>query len=331
MPFEPLTTRLFPKGQGVTGYRLTGIAARCGRVLLSDFSTPAVHLLDRRAQGGDARVVFLSMRNGFAALRHFADAVLPAIDAPFVLASGSEDMTLPNQIDRRWRPYAEAERAAIARIAASPLLRRWFVENLDSTEYPVMEPLPLGLTFPAGLPPGGLVLPQVPPLAARPLRILVAHRRREGPQWQPRAETMALAGTAWAGFSTVIETELPEADYLRRIEDHAFVLCVEGGGLDPAPKAWHALLHGAIPVIRDSATAGAYAGLPVARVAQWQTDALSPGRLRHWRDSLCARFDDPVLRADVLARLGLDFWWRQILAAHGGRTAPAQDGTASGT
>lgn len=37
---------------------------------------------------------------------------------------------------------------------------------------------------------------------------------------------------------------------MRLMQSHAFVLCAEGGGVDPSPKAWQAILHGAIPIIR---------------------------------------------------------------------------------
>ena len=47
---EVLSTRLFPKGQGADAYRLTGVAARCDWVLLSDTAAPEVALA-RRVDG----------------------------------------------------------------------------------------------------------------------------------------------------------------------------------------------------------------------------------------------------------------------------------------
>lgn len=101
---------------------------------------------------------------------------------------------------------------------------------------------------------------------------------------------------------------------MAEIERHAFVLCVEGGGVDPAPKAWSVLLHGAIPIIRRTALAPAYAHLPVVMVDEWTTDRLTPERFVHWRDELVQWFDDPELRREVLYRLSSDYWWSLISA-----------------
>ena len=313
--FTPLQTRLFPKHQGSDAYQLTGLAAKAGWVLLSDHTPPQALLRDNRAAGGDPRVIFLSMRNGFAALRHFAQKVLPDLTRPFVLVSGSEDMTLPRQIDQRWRSFDGYEQDLIAQIAGHALLRRWFVENLDSTQYPVMTPLPLGLVFPESPEKPALTWPKTPKMADRALRVLVAHRRREGPQWQPRHDSLALAKGPWASFCTVIEQEISEAEYHAQIAQHAFVLCVEGGGLDPSPKAWDSLIHGAIPIIRQSPTASAYHRLPVALVPDWQDTALSQAKLAFWHEQLQGRFDHPSARETVKRQLGLEHWWAEILAA----------------
>jgi hypothetical protein len=99
------------------------------------------------------------------------------------------------------------------------------------------------------------------------------------------------------------------------VEAASFVLCVEGGGLDPSPKAWTALLHGAIPILRDTPVAAAYRALPVAVVPDWQAGALTPARLAAWKAALAPAFDDPARRARVLERLGLDYWWGRVEAA----------------
>ena len=97
---EVHSTRLFPKFQGAQAYVPTGIAARCDWVVLSDDEKPHTSLL-RRVDTRSPRPVFLSMRSPFEALNFFHDEVLPAIEAPFVLVSGSEDVTIPNQLDLR--------------------------------------------------------------------------------------------------------------------------------------------------------------------------------------------------------------------------------------
>lgn len=318
-------TRLFPKFAGATACRLTGIAARCDWVVASDPAPPHVALIRQRTV---PRHVFLSLREPFRALAFFVEAVLPQIPGPFVLVSGSEDVTLPRQTDRRWRPFDAAERARIDAILGDPRLVRWFAENLDEGGHPRLAPLPVGLVWPAGPPAGPWPpLARVPTLGPRPLRVFCAQRIREGPQWAARRQAAALARGPWAGFVTLAEAELPEAGFLAACAAASFVLCVEGGGLDPSPKAWTALLCGAIPVIRDTPVAAAYRTLPVAVVPDWTADALDPVRLAGWKAALASEFDDPARRAAVLDRLRLDHWWRKIAdAGPEGGAAAAQVG-----
>jgi hypothetical protein len=306
------STRLFPKFAGAPACRPSGIAARCDWVVLSDPAPPQVALIRQRAV---PRHVFLSLRAPFRALAFFVEEVLPQIPGPFVLVSGSEDVTLPRQTDRRWRPFDAAERARTAAIPADPRLLRWFAENLDEAGHPRFAPLPVGLVWPEGPPEGAWPPGPVPPLGPRPLRVLCAQRLREGPQWEARRQAAALARGPWAGFVTLPGAELPEAEFLAACAGHSFVLCVEGGGLDPSPKAWTALLCGAIPIIRQSPVAVAYRALPVAVVPGWSARALDAARLAGWKAALLPEFDDPARRAAVLVRLRLDHWWAQIAAA----------------
>jgi hypothetical protein len=323
MRLEPLSVRLFPKNKGALGYRLSGIAARCDWVVLSN-SNPAQAVLIAPPTIERPRTIFLSMRGGFRALPYFADHVLPRLSAPFVLISGSEDLTIPRQTDTRWRTFNESETAAIARILGSPWLSRWFVENLDDQVDPRMEPLPVGLVFPDGVPDDGILVSEAPPLASRPPRVLVSHRIRPpagweaqtGKQWETRQQVTQLARGPWAAFVTLVEQELSEADYMDAIAAHSFVICAEGGGLDPSPKAWHALLGGAIPIIRNSPLKPAYELLPTAFIPDWSAEHLSEDILERWRADLIPYFDDPALRAEVVNRLGIDFWWNRIRAAH---------------
>jgi hypothetical protein len=305
------STRLFPKNLGTQAYRLTGIAARCDWVVLSDRAEPAVQLV-RRLPTPAPRHIFLSLRSPFAALDYLAHHVLPQVQAPFVLVSGSEDVTVPNQRDLRWPAFGADDRRHIDAILKHPQLRHWFAENLDDASHPLMSPLPVGLVFPDGRPPAGLAAPAVRPLSERPLRALCAHRTRPGPQWDVRRQVSALATGHWAEWCTVVDHEVPEPEFLALAEQHAFVLCVEGGGLDPSPKAWQSLLHGAIPIVRDSPLRQAYAQLPVAFVQDWTADELGPAQLRQWRDAMATFQDEPQKRQETLRRLSLDHWWSQI-------------------
>lgn len=306
MRLEIHSTRLFPRGRGADQYVCTGVAARCDWVLLSDTVPPHLHLVRRTRR---PRHVFLSLRFPMPALHCFASELLPQLDSPFVLISGSEDVTIPRQTDQRWRAYTPAERAEIQAILDHPLLLHWFAENLDEAVHAKLSPMPLGMLFGQdGRQSSTREVPSPPPLHARPPRMFCAHRIRPGPQWEPRRTVSRHCGQgAWKRWSTLVEEELPETHFVARIEEHAFVLCVEGGGLDPSPKAWQAILHGAIPIVRATPLQPAYARLPVAFVPSWDAEAITAKRLREWHGQFAPQHDDPAARAEVVRRLGADY------------------------
>jgi hypothetical protein len=135
---------------------------------------------------------------------------------------------------------------------------------------------------------------------------------REGAQWDFRKKITNTAKLNWPEWSTILEEELPEKDFLNLMGDHAFVLCSEGGGLDPSPKAWQAILHRSIPIIRKNALYEAYRHLPVAFVDDWGPNSVTLDKLRKWRAELIEHYDMPDKRAETLRRLSLDYWWDQI-------------------
>ncbi len=85
-------------------------------------------------------------------------------------------------------------------------------------------------------------------------------------------------------------TSATHRDFISAVAQHPFLLCLHGGGADPSPKAWEAVLTGAfrnlpsvmrslfnarqflfcsagtIPIIEHSALDDAYSQLPVAFV-----------------------------------------------------------------
>ncbi len=313
---KPLTAhsvRLFPRNQGADKYQVSGAAARCDWVLLSDLKSPHV-ALRRNCNTQTPRHIFISMRSPFSALTHFEKEILPQLNAKFVLVSGSEDATIPHQTDKRWRRFNEGERATISRILEHPKMLHWFAENLDDDSDARFSPLPTGLVREDGRADAAFIAPLPPPLHERPLRIFCAHRLRAGPQWETRRNVSRFAQSEWAHWTTFADAALSEDEYFENVERHAFVLCVEGGGLDPSPKAWQAILHGAIPIIRRSPVSKAYEDLPVAIVDDWRADAINEEKLRAWLETHRAAFDVPSGRRQTLHRLSADYWWAKIEA-----------------
>jgi hypothetical protein len=309
--FQVHSTRLFPKGSGAEAYRITGIARRCDWVVLSDELPPQTVLVEQRP-GISPRHVFLSLRQPFAALEFFHDQVLPRIKGPFRLISGSEDITLPVQRDKRWRAFDTAEQQIIENILADSRLVSWASENLETLSDPRWMPLPLGLTFPDGGGEKPVRIDRCPPQSSRPLRVLCAHRIRQNQQWDLRRQVTRLCRDELSAWISIFEREVSDSVFNHLLRTHAFVICAEGGGLDPSPKAWQALLHGAIPIMRSSGLDGAYRQLPVVIVAEWTREELAFDRLRDWQSTVMPWFDEPQRRAEVLHRLSIDYWWQTI-------------------
>ncbi|MEM8770361.1 MAG: sulfotransferase [Pseudomonadota bacterium] len=309
--FTAHSMRLFPKHKGASAYALTGIAERCDWVLLTDDKHP-VSELRRQKKTERPRHVFLSLRSPFDAIKHFETKVLPLLDRPFVLVSGSEDVTLPNQKDQRWRSFTDEERKSLLRLLDHPLLITWFCENLDEAAHTRLRSLPTGMVYADGDPKTRVAPPFCKPMRDRPVRALCGHRVRAGNQWTMRRRVSDIAQSHWQAWCTLLNEEVSEAAYIKAIEQHAFVICVEGGGVDPSPKAWQAILHGAIPIIRRSAVEEAYRELPVAFVEDWSADAINEKRLAAWLQELRGAFEKPALRRETLRRLSLDYWWEKV-------------------
>src|SRR5690606_499932 len=216
--FEPMSTRLFPKNRGADAYVVNGIAGRCDWVVLSDRQPPQATLV-RQVETDSPRHVFVSLREPFQALAFFIEQVLPMIQGPFVLVSGSEDVSLPRQIDQRWRSFDPAERGHVQSLLEDPRLLHWFAENLDQA-HPRMSPLPVGLVFPESPAVPHVAVPVIPATGSRPTRVLCAHRVREGAQWDIRREVSALCA-GLGSTCTVVREELPEEEFVSLLQAHA--------------------------------------------------------------------------------------------------------------
>ena len=255
----------------------------------------------------------------------FYHRVLPCISVPFVLLTGDHDATIPRQIDQRFEKY-------LSRKIWDALLRdrrivHMFIENLDAYA-PKVSSLPVGINsaeFPGR--DADYIVQHVDislGILNRPLKALQVDRLRLGPQWEDRARVGDMCLTAWSEFCDSTST-LPGLDFWKLVRSYSFVLCVHGGGVDPNPKAWEALLMGAIPVIQHFPGYASYEGLPVVFGDYWSSDVLSMESMESWRQQLSPYFTDPAKRAEVIRRLKSDFWWDNVEAALQGRLESFQE------
>jgi hypothetical protein len=118
----------------------------------------------------------------------------------------------------------------------------------------------------------------------------------------------------WAAFCDVRHPD--PSDFLTVLREYPFLLCVHGGGIDPSPKAWMALLSGVIPVMqRYPGVEPIYKDLPVVWVDDWNATALSVDQLQRWRESLHGRFDDVGEWSHVFERMQASYWAKLVAAS----------------
>ena len=147
-------------------------------------------------------------------------------------------------------------------------------------------------------------------ISAAPLRVLGASRVRDGPQWNERLTALEVCERAeWC------DHELVERDlFFSEVQKYSFVLCPHGGGIDPNPKLFTAILAGAIPIIREDsrypAIASMYEGWPVVRVARWADVNLTS--LAKWKEQHAPAYEDTERRNEVLHRLTMKYWWGKV-------------------
>ncbi|MCP9833631.1 MULTISPECIES: hypothetical protein [unclassified Cyanobium] len=254
-------------------------------------------------------------------LDQFLLRYLPRLKAStrFVLITGDADTTLPRQVDQRFPDYiASGLQQRLLQLLDDPRLLHWYAENLDMPLVGVT-PIPLGCINSDGHVHYQQTVREAAPidLRSRPLKAFCAHYVRDGQQWDTRRQVTRLAKGPWSHFVDYRE-QIPYDDFFPTLKTYPFVVCVGGGGLDPSPKAFTALLAGAIPIIERNPTTAAYADLPVAYVDNWDAGSLDPARLQGWLDQLHPDFEDPERRRRVLETMSMASWLRRIRAHHPG-------------
>ena len=241
----------------------------------------------------------------------------------FVLVTSGTDHTIPTASgDVRFYPMRGFSNVSSERggphwqvLTHSVQLVHWFCENHDINDDRVST-LPTGIVKSIeGMSPVPFN-PAPSPLRHRPLRFLVAHRTRSMTgQWEHRQivtnmclkllliDDLCLYPSIH--LSVDHRKSISQRVWIRLASSVPFVLCVHGGGLDPSPKAWEAIMLGTIPIIQHSTLDDAYAQLPVVFVNSWQV--LFEGnltaiksRLQGIEEALSPYYDDPILRGRVV-------------------------------
>ena len=172
--------------------------------------------------------------------------------------------------------YANSQES-INIILESTKIKHIFVENLDISHVK-MSPIPLG------------VLPWV--FKTKPFNIkdyiyvdysikqtlcLCSHRTRpwESNQWKDRIRVNNLCKKEWSSFTKLFENEIAEEKFISEIRQAKFSLCIHGGGLDPCPRFFYAILYGSIPIILKSNLDPVFAKFPVVIINDLNPNTLS--------------------------------------------------------
>ena len=240
------------------------------------------------------------VRSDIHALNYFVIQLLPRVKNDFILITTSHDLTMPLGFAREfnfdWR-----------RVAENNFLRMWFTENRDLLHGKI-KPLTLGLPFP-DLPSwvtgvnSGTVWDEKFFIKSRSLV-----RSEKIPKifgcWYPRADHISgtcpadnnerqMAYDHFINKNEVFDWHLPglsRLEFLEKMGEYQFVLCPHGGGLDPNPKCWEALIMKAIPIVKRNSISESLEHLPVLIVDDWPE--VTSDRLRVFHEKNIERLHD---------------------------------------
>ena len=306
---ECMTTRLAKKNT-YTINDLFGIAKRCdwfiyhnGFINCTDdiFTSPP-------------RNIFISAYNGRESLSRFINIYLPQLKSPFTLIIAGDDFTFPlGTGDLRENYYSDMQ-DSIQDLLENPLLEKIYVENLDTTEYTKLVPIPLGLVKNGsqGYHSTLEIRDYTINLSSRPILCFCCHRNRNGPQWELRKTVTSLCKNEWVSLVSYCE-EMSSEDMTNTMLNSRFCICVRGGGYDPSPKCWEALINGCIPILQHSPLDEAYSRFPIVFVDEWTPETLTKEKLSGWLEDLRPFYEDPIKRAKVLEMLTLEYWWNTVV------------------
>ena len=247
----------------------------------------------------------------------FIQHILPTLTYPIILILASEDITFPTgKKDVRYKNFkSQSEQQLIKSMIDHPMIKRIFVENLD-TLHPKLTPIPLGIHPVSDIKFMNLYNDLQLTLTfdtPRTESILCIHRlRNDGTsQWDDRKKVTEYCSTIWKPYVRYFEY-LTNDDFKTKLLESKFVLCVHGGGMDPSPKIWQALLCGCMPIIETSTLDEAYGRFPVIYVDSWNENSITSEKIYEWNKIYENIYKDTEFRKYVIMMLTLDYWWNII-------------------
>lgn len=293
--FELMNTRVY----GWQHNKMSGLSKQCDCVIFWGviYNVPK----------SDVKTVFVCTRTNTYCIYKLGK-LLDTLENKVNVVIAGEDWTFPNSIDSRHKPTNEKDRLYFQQIINHDKINKIFVENLDEDLGDKVISIPLGINSfecPVNL----KYFLKFENLTKKPLLITDFNRKSRGHE---RYNVRKLCDTVWVHFFKKTREHTNES-YLKLLSNSsAFTLCVHGGGLDPCPKLFDALLVGVIPIIRKTPQSSAFNSFPVVILDDWTPDAITEEKLKEWYDIYSPYFLQPELRNEVLKKLSLKYWVDKI-------------------
>ena len=262
-----------------------------------------------------------------------------------VIVTGMNDETFPINVDPRYDTSEDGQQRRLREfytIVNNSNVVHWFIENL-SLNHPKVSPLPIGflhyvdtIQYPHPSPDelyAKLRNASLPVWSSRPVQVLSIDKVRDGRGvWRDRQIAFDLCQKSVFCVTThsLLQQQKQEQQQLGGTLNHdhfmfsllqaQFTVMVHGGGLDPCPKLFEALLLGSIPIIEYSPLSWMYElpQFPVAVVSNIpaflhsNNTQASLALLAQWTKELSPYFLEDTLRQEVLSHLSSDYWWGVI-------------------
>lgn len=190
-----------------------------------------------------------------------------SIDTPFVLISGASDYAPSITFKEKYETLIN-----------KPNLLAWYSEN-NLSEHPKMHGLPVGLcihnTAQQNINNGILLeMRQHTKYFKERSPMIMAHWRNRihnvcGNEYNEREKLHKIVQKHPDIFFFTDE-KYATKDYYHKIQEHQFIVCPNGNGVDPAPRAWEAMILKVIPIIKTNIhVADVYKDLPCIILEEW--------------------------------------------------------------
>lgn len=261
-------------------------------------------------------LIFIALKNTLQPLIEFIqifDILEHLTDTTLVM--GCTDASFPIQTDKRYQKPNSKHIETLNKITQNKRIKTCYMSNYDNT-FGSIRPYPLGLAFPKTKPKHLDFYKKYDKshnIMERKIGILSSDRvRNKKGQWKDRGIALnnCKPGGIWynivhlpSGINSTHE------HFLNNLTKFPFIVCIHGGGLDPCPKLWEALLCGTIPIInKHSPLTDVFQDYPVIIIDNVLSYKFNIQELEEWRKKYSYFFTNSNERNILLNKLTLKYW-----------------------